>query len=228
VKQEKNESQEKLHEHKLKERQAQAEKEELEFEQEIKKKKREYEEELSQTEQEIKLHRQKLEKQKLEMEIANKSASTLFAQEEREVNSNLLKIAEDKAKREEAELSFNAQRERLKSWLKLFTIAIVLLIFLLAATLGLYRLYRWAVEEPLIKEVEKMVEVEKIVEKEVEKIIEKEVDNTPEVCSQIRRNGKIFMNCDGVTIDGSPTLGDSGLKNVPELITNEAEAISKH
>lgn len=225
MKQEKNESQERQHENRFKERQVQAEKAELEFEQEIKKKKREHEEELRKTEQEIKLHRQKLEKQKLEMEIASQSASTLFAEEEREVKSNLLKVSEGKAKHEEAQLEFNLQRERLKSWLKLLTIVIVLLIFLIASILGLYRLYRWAVEEPLIKEVEKVIEVEKVVEKEVEKIIEKEVDKTPDVCSQIRRNGKIYMNCDGVIIDGSPTIGESGVKNAPELITNEAEAV---
>ena len=85
--------------------------------------------------------------------------------------------------------------------------------------MGIYRLYRWSVEEPLIKEVEKIVKVETIVEKEVETIVEKEVDKTPELCSQIRRN-KIYMNCYGVTINGSPTIQESGVKNVPELITN--------
>lgn len=220
MKQEKNETQDKQRKNEVKARELQAEKEQQEFEKKIKKHKRELEEAQNQAEQDIELHRKKLEKQKLELEIANNLASTLLAKEESQTDANLLKIEEEKAKREEAELKSFDSRERFKSWLKLIAIAIVLLVFLIASVIGLYRMYRWAVEEPLIKEVEKVVQVETIVEKEIEKIVEKEVDKTPEACSQIRRNGKIYMNCDGVVIDGSPTIGASGVKDAPELITN--------
>ncbi|MGL5499100.1 MAG: hypothetical protein ACRDCQ_19365, partial [Aeromonas sobria] len=90
------------------------------------------------------------------------------------------------------------------------------------------RVYRWTVEAPLIKEVIKKVEVpvekrvevpvEKRVEVEVpvEKIIEKQI--IPDECSQVRRNGKIFINCDGKSINGAPTLGDNGINQMPELL----------
>ena len=70
------------------------------------------------------------------------------------------------------------------------------------------------------KLVEKRVEVpvEKIVEKPVEKIVEKEVPTIPDECTQIRRNGKIYVSCDGVTVDGAPTIGESGVDNIPELV----------
>jgi hypothetical protein len=43
------------------------------------------------------------------------------------------------------------------------------------------------------------------------------VEVVPEECSQVRRNGKIYMNCDGVKVDGVTTLGPN-VDNVPELL----------
>ena len=66
----------------------------------------------------------------------------------------------------------------------------------------------------VVKQVE--VPVEKRVEVPVEKIVEKEV--IPEGCSQMRRNGKIYINCDGQKVEGVPTLGEEGLQKAPELL----------
>lgn len=142
---------------------------------------------------------------------------------EHEVQLKRMKIANAEAELKERDLErqraernerYRAQRERIKNiFLCLFGLALLILI-----AIGLFRLYRWAVEEPLIKEVEKRVEVETIVE--TEKIVEKEVEIevVPEECTQIRRNGKIYMSCDGVTIDGASTIGESGISKIPELI----------
>ncbi|SON53089.1 conserved protein of unknown function [Vibrio tapetis subsp. tapetis] len=115
----------------------------------------------------------------------------------------------------EQELQKQVVRNRIKNAL----IVIIALLLIALLCLGIYRLYRWTVETPLIKEVIKKVEVpvETIVEKE--KIVEKEVEVIPEECTQIRRNGKVYVSCDGVTIDGANTIGDSGLNKIPELIT---------
>lgn len=150
------------------------------------------------------------------------------------------------------------RRDRIFGWFKLFLLFLITIFLILLLATALYRVYRWVVEEPLIKHVEvekiveKEVEVEKIVEVEVEKIVEKEVEVevekivekevevevekivekevevevevekvvVPEECTQIRRNGKIFINCDGVKIDGVSTLEESGLENIPELLTD--------
>lgn len=101
-------------------------------------------------------------------------------------------------------------------WLKRILIILLSLLLILLISLMLFRLYRWTVETPLIKEVVKQVEVEVPIEKLVEKVVEKNV--IPEECSQIRRNGKIFINCDGKSINGTPTLGDESINNIPELL----------
>lgn len=120
------------------------------------------------------------------------------------------------------------------NWLKIILLFILLICVVVLLSLALYRGYRWVVETPLIVEVEKIVEIEKEIEKivevekeiekiveiekEVEKIVEKEV--IPDECTQIRRNGEIFINCDGVKVEGVPTLVESNLENVPELLTD--------
>ena len=118
------------------------------------------------------------------------------------------------------ERSHRDRFNRIFNWFKVITLALLVIVLIVASIIGLYRFYRWATEEPLIKEIERKVEVEKIIEKEVEveKIVEKEV--IPEECTQIRRNGKIFVSCDGVTIDGAPTISESGIQDIPELVTD--------
>ncbi|PKQ74710.1 hypothetical protein CJP16_16685 [Aeromonas sobria] len=113
-------------------------------------------------------------------------------------------------------------------WIKRILMMLFALLLVALLTLMLFRVYRWTVEAPLIKEVIKKVEVpvekrvevpvEKRVEVEVpvEKIIEKQI--IPDECSQVRRNGKIFINCDGKSINGAPTLGDNGINQMPELL----------
>ncbi len=88
--------------------------------------------------------------------------------------------------------------------------------FLLLSPIA-YRMWRWSVEEPLIKEVIEEVVVEKEVIEEVIKEVEVEKEVIPPECTQIRRNGKVYVSCDGVTIDGSPTISESGVE-VPELL----------
>ncbi len=111
-----------------------------------------------------------------------------------------------------------SRSDRRWCFVKRLFLIVFFLLFSILVSLLLYRLYRWTVEAPLIKEVVKQVEVpvEKRVEVPVEKIVEKEV--IPEGCSQMRRNGKIYINCDGQKVEGVPTLGEEGLQKAPELL----------
>ncbi|GAL18564.1 hypothetical protein JCM19235_1987 [Vibrio maritimus] len=160
-----------------------------------------------------------LENQQLELERANTKADEIAAlnraEKEKFNNNHQAELNAIKAK----ELKDKIKRDRFWGWLKAILATVALLALIAALILALYRFYRWTTEEPLIKEVERKVEVEKIVEKpvEVEKVVEKEV--IPDECTQIRRNGKVYVSCDGVTIDGAPTISDSGVDNVPDLIT---------
>ena len=97
----------------------------------------------------------------------------------------------------------------------LMALLAILLLFILAAVA--YRMWRWSVEEPLIKEVIEEVVVEKEVIEEVIKEVEIEKEVIPPECTQIRRNGKVYVSCDGVTIDGAPTISETGV-DVPELL----------
>ncbi|MGR5205777.1 hypothetical protein [Vibrio sp. PNB23_22_7] len=100
-------------------------------------------------------------------------------------------------------------------FLKALLLTLLIVILIVFSLLGVYRAYRWITTEPI--QVEKVVE--KVVEKPVEVIKEVEVEKQviPEECTQIRRNGRIFMQCDGVTIDGAESIKESGVDNVPEL-----------
>lgn len=169
--------------------------------------------------------------QVIRLRHAQKEAEVEAVNSDIQVSQENTKLAEQELAERKADLekersdSLHREKElrnnRIWSWVRrLLTLlfALVVLGFLLVV---LFRFYRWAVEEPLIKEVEKRVEIpiEKIIETEVEREVEKIV--TPEECTQIRRNGRIFMNCDGKVIEGSPTLGESGLTDIPELITEQ-------
>lgn len=114
-----------------------------------------------------------------------------------------------------------AERKKSIQFALITLLKIAVLVLLLAAlALGLYRMYRWVTEEPLIQEIETLVEVpiEKRVEVPVETIVEKEVEVIPDECTQIRRNGKIYIDCDGVKIDGANTIGNDNLEQIPELL----------
>ncbi|GGB45955.1 hypothetical protein K8B83_04885 [Shewanella inventionis] len=99
-------------------------------------------------------------------------------------------------------------------WMKRILIVLFLLLMITLLALLLFRVYRWTVEAPLIKEVIRKVEVP--VEKRIEVPVEKQI--IPEECSQVRRNGKIYINCDGKIIDGTPTIGDAKINEIPELL----------
>ena len=106
------------------------------------------------------------------------------------------------------------KRNRIFHALLMALLAILLLLILAAVA---YRMWRWSVEEPLIKEVIEEVVVEKEVIEEVIKEVEIEKEVIPPECTQIRRNGKVYVSCDGVTIDGAPTISETGV-DVPELL----------
>lgn len=111
------------------------------------------------------------------------------------------------------------RQSQIWGWLRLLGCLLLGLVVAALAALLLYRAYRWCVEAPLIKEVVKQVEVEKPVERIVEKPVEKQVKVIPKECTQIRRNGEIYINCDGVTVKGGAhTVQESGIDKVPELL----------
>lgn len=213
----KHENNEKKKEQEL-ERVSRLRQEESDFQIRLERQRKELDFERKRIAEEIEIGAQKLKKQEIEQEIASNLNEAYVKDEEEKNNINILKIEEDKLRREEADLRSRSRRNRILGWMKVTLMLFFALVIIVTFAIGLYRLYRWATEEPLIKVVEKPIEVEKVVEKEVEveKIVEKEV--IPEECTQIRRNGKVYVSCDGVSIDGAPTIGDSGVKEVPDLV----------
>lgn len=158
-------------------------------------------------------------KQEIELQVSeNKATEEILKQDQLKANAER-ELAQKRAEREEREALSRFRRGRILGWLKTVLLVVLSLLLVIYLLLASYRAYRWVTEEPLIKEVERVVEVEKQVEKIVE--VEKEVTVTeiPDECTQIRRNGEIYVSCDGVTVSGSPTIGDSGLKEIPDLVT---------
>lgn len=107
--------------------------------------------------------------------------------------------------------------KRNRNFRELMMMLLVILLLITLAATG-YRMWRWSVEEPLIKMVEKEVIIEKEIIEEVIREVEREV--IPPECTQIRRNGKVYVSCDGVTIDGVPTISESNVE-VPELLGDQ-------
>ncbi|CAM3083552.1 hypothetical protein [Vibrio rarus] len=206
--------------------------------------KREQQAEIEELKHKTEVLKEQLEAAKIEAEIANEKAQgkdisgaldagdtgrlkqqqikTQIAQEEARV-----RVVHEQAKSDVYNLrkSRNEQKRDSIMFILHTLIKLVLLLFLIGIiSLGLYRAYRWVTEEPLIKKVEKVVEVpvekrvEVPVEVPVEKVVEKKVKVIPDECTQIRRNGKIYIDCDGVKINGSNTLGDKDLEQVPDLV----------
>ncbi|HDY7510815.1 TPA: hypothetical protein RQJ57_003040 [Vibrio vulnificus] len=102
--------------------------------------------------------------------------------------------------------AWNSRVDRALRWLRVAFLTLLLLVLLFASALGLYYLYRMVTEEPIIKTVTETVT----------ETVEKEV--IPEECTQVRRNGKIYVSCDGVTVKGASTIAESGVDEIPELI----------
>lgn len=86
----------------------------------------------------------------------------------------------------------------------IFLTMFTLLLAVVLSTAGWW-MWRWAFESPIIEEVLTEVEVE----------VEKQV--IPPECTQIRRNGQVYISCDGVTVDGVSTISESG-QEIPELL----------
>ncbi|EOD9425746.1 hypothetical protein [Vibrio harveyi] len=113
---------------------------------------------------------------------------------------------ESKAHKDSNDGAWNSKVDKALRWLKVAFLTLLLLTLLFAAALGLYYLFRMVTEEPIIKTVTETVT----------ETVEKEV--IPEECTQVRRNGKIYVSCDGVTVQGASTLAESGVEEIPELI----------
>lgn len=115
-------------------------------------------------------------------------------------------VAKSKAKREHADKVSRNRINKIIQWLKASFLLLLLLILLIASALGLYYLYRLVTEEPIIETI-----TETVTETVTKNVI-------PEECTQVRRNGKIYVSCDGVTVQGAPTIAESGVDEIPELI----------
>lgn len=160
----------------------------------------------------IEVERSNLNKQRnrnshIELQIANEQRKAAEANQ-RAAQANAKAISsEAQAQKERVDGIWNSRLDRLLRWLKLAFLLVLLLTVTLACVLGLYYLYRVVTEEPIIKTVTETVT----------ETVEKEV--IPEECTQVRRNGKVYVSCDGVTVQGAPTIADSGLDEIPELIS---------
>ncbi|MEZ9625256.1 hypothetical protein [Aliivibrio fischeri] len=113
---------------------------------------------------------------------------------------------ESNANRSSYDEIWNSKINKALQWLKVIFFMILLFVLLCISVLSLYYLYRMATEEPIIKTVTETVT----------ETVEKEV--IPEECTQVRRNGKIYVSCDGVTVQGASTIAESGIDEVPDLI----------
>lgn len=141
-----------------------------------------------------------------ELSVANLARKTAEANrrtakvnaEKSSIEHNLLKLKQESEWKEGV--------DKITKWLRVAFFTLILLVFTTISCLGLYYLYRFVTEEPIIQTVTETVT----------ETIEKEV--IPEECTQVRRNGKIYVSCDGVTVKGAPTLAESGVDEIPELI----------
>ncbi|MCJ8321795.1 MAG: hypothetical protein MJK12_19320 [Colwellia sp.] len=120
----------------------------------------------------------------IQSEIANKEQ--LNKQQE-----NAATLQHKKDLQELEEKRKEANKARTGKWLKMILTTIFSLILIGFLLVGLYRFYRWATEEPII------VEVEKIVEKIV--IKESEVAAFAPSCIKLKQDGETLFNCSGLT-----------------------------
>lgn len=161
------------------------------------------------TELEKKKHKLLNEKSKssyYELNVANLARKTAEANRRTaKVNAERSTIEHDILKSEQ-EREWKESIDKILKWLKIAFLTLFLFTFTGVACLGLYYLYRFVTEEPIIQTVTETVT----------ETIEKEV--IPDECTQVRRNGKIYVSCDGVTVKGASTLADSGVDEIPELI----------
>lgn len=162
-------------------------------------------------ETELELEKQKLIKEKLRtshqiLDAANIERKTAEAKKRAAEAKAQAITVESQAEKKSIDGKWNSKVDWAIRWLKVAFISLSLLFFAIALCLLLYYLFRLVTEEPIVKTVTETVT----------ETVEKQV--IPEECTQVRRNGKINISCDGVTVQGVPTLGDSGVDEIPELI----------
>jgi hypothetical protein len=158
-------------------------------------------------EERSKLNKQKNRNSHIELQIANEKRKAAEANRRAaEANAKALS-KEANARKESSDGVWNSRLDRVLRWLKLAFLLVLLFATTIASALGLYYLYRMVTEDPIIKTVTETVT----------ETIEKEI--IPEECTQVRRNGKVYVSCDGVTVQGVPTIAESGLDEIPELIS---------
>lgn len=101
-----------------------------------------------------------------------------------------------------------AKKALVWKWLKMIIFTLLSLILIAFLLVGLYRFYRWATEEPII------VEVEKIVEKVV--IKESDVATFAPSCIKLKQDGETLFNCAGITYRVN-TLSDLNKDQIAEI-----------
>ncbi|MEZ8104671.1 MULTISPECIES: hypothetical protein [Vibrio] len=158
-------------------------------------------------EERSKLNKQKNRNSHIELQIANEKRKAAEANRRTAEANAKATSKEASARKESSDGVWNSRLDRVLRWLKLAFLLVLLVAITTAAALGLYYLYRMVTEEPIIKTVTETVT----------ETVEKEI--IPEECTQVRRNGKVYVSCDGVTVQGAPTIAESGLDEIPELIS---------
>tara|TARA_R110000772_G_scaffold160777_3_gene271949 strand:+ start:61 stop:870 length:810 start_codon:yes stop_codon:yes gene_type:complete len=93
-------------------------------------------------------------------------------------------------------------------WLKMVIFTMFCLIFTAYLLVGLYRFYRWSTEEPII------IEVEKIVEKVI--IKESDIATFAPSCIKLKQDGETLFNCAGKTYRVN-TLSDLSKEQIAEI-----------
>ncbi len=101
-----------------------------------------------------------------------------------------------------------ANEARIWKWFKRLLISLFSLVLIGFLLVGLYRFYRWATEEPLIKEVEKIVEKVVIKESDVAVIAPN--------CLKLILDKKTHFNCAGITYQVN-TLSELTKEQITEI-----------
>lgn len=143
----------------------------------------------------------KREKLRAQVEVNDALKQQVYTQVSitKQQQENRTKLEEEYMRLEKKEMRYKSRLKHASAWLKIILLGIFSLLMAILLTLSVYKIYRVAVDGPME--------------------VEKQVDVIPDECTQIRRNGKVYVSCDGVTVNGASTISESGVKNIPDLIT---------